>query len=259
VTVARRFVEKVAVITGAGGGIGRAAAVRFATEGARVVLVDISLPALKETQAAVEQAGGGALTVEADVTRAGDVARYVAAATGRFGGIDCFFNNAGVLGAVSPLVDYPEETFDRVMAVNVKGVWLGLKTVAPAIIERGGGTIVNSASIAGLRGTPYLVAYTASKHAVIGLTRTASREFARHRVRVNAVCPSPVETPMARELEAGFHARNPDVAHERLSASIPMRRYGEPEEVAALVAFLCSPDASYITGSIYTIDGGAMA
>ena len=258
-TVVRRFVDKVVVITGAGGGIGRAAAVRFAAEGARVILVDVALPALKDTQAAVEQAGGGALTVEADVTRAADVARYVAAATGRFGGIDCFFNNAGILGAVRPLVDYPEETFDRVMAVNVKGVWLGLKGVAPALIQRGGGAIVNSASIAGLRGTPNLVAYTASKHAVIGLTRTASREFARHRIRVNAVCPSPVETPMARELEVGFHARNPDVAHERLSATIPMRRYGEPEEVAALVAFLCSSDASYITGSIYTIDGGAMA
>jgi 3alpha(or 20beta)-hydroxysteroid dehydrogenase len=254
-----RFQDRVVVITGAAGGIGRAAARRFASEGARVVLVDISTAGLAESLTAVEEAGGQGLAVKADVTRAADVTRYVADARDRFGGIDVFFNNAGILGAVSPLVEYPEETFDRVMAVNVKSVWLGLKTVGPALMARGGGAIVNTASVAGLRGTPNLVAYTASKHAVIGLTRTASLEFIRHGVRVNAVCPAPIETPMVRELEEGFGARDPGAARARFAERIPMRRYGTPEEVAALVAFLSSDDARFINGAAYPIDGGSMA
>jgi len=256
---APRFDGKVVLITGAAGGIGRAAAVRFATEGARVGLVDVSRDGLRESLAAVEQAGGTGLTVEADVTRAADVARYAATVAERFGGIDCFFNNAGILGAVRPLVDYPEDVFDRVLAVNVKGVWLGIKTVAPLLRARGGGVIVNTASIAGLRGSRNLVAYTASKHAVVGLTRAASIELARDRIRVNAVCPSPIETPMVRALEAGANPTNPGAFHERLAGTIPLQRYGEPEEVAALVAFLCSAEAVYITGGIYPVDGGATA
>jgi NAD(P)-dependent dehydrogenase (short-subunit alcohol dehydrogenase family) len=254
-----RFRGKVVVVTGGARGIGRAAAVRFGSEGARVVVVDLPGSELKDSVAAVEHAGGQATAVEADVTRAADVERYVAAATERFGGIDCFFSNAGVLGVVRPLLEYPEDTFDQVLAVNVKSVWLGLKLVAPAIIRRGGGAIVNTASIAGLRATPGLVAYTASKHAVIGLTRTASIELVRHGVRVNAVCPAPIETPMARLLDAGFNAQDPQAAHRRFVARIPMGRYGEPAEVAALVAFLCSDDASYVNGGIYTVDGGAMS
>lgn len=254
-----RLSGKVVLITGAAGGIGRAAAVRFATEGARVGLVDVSRDGLRESLAAVEKAGGTGLTVEADVTRAADVARYAATVAERFGGIDCFFNNAGILGAVRPLVDYPEDVFDRVLAVNVKGVWLGIKTVAPLLRARGGGVIVNTASIAGLRGSRNLVAYTASKHAVVGLTRAASIELARDRIRVNAVCPSPIETPMVRALEAGANPSNPAAFHERLAGTIPLQRYGEPEEVAALVAFLCSAEAVYITGGIYPVDGGATA
>ncbi|HYB40571.1 MAG TPA: glucose 1-dehydrogenase [Candidatus Methylomirabilis sp.] len=254
-----RFQDKVVVITGAAGGIGRAAARRFASEGARLLLVDISVAGLEESRAAAELAGGEAIAVAADVTRAAEVQRYVDTALGRFGGIDLFFNNAGILGAISPLVDYPEETFDRVMAVNVKSVWLGLKLVGPAIVARGGGAIVNTASTAGLRGTPRLVAYTASKHAVIGLTRTASLEFIRHGVRVNAVCPAPIDTPMARELEQGFDPRDPKAAHARFEHAIPIRRYGTADEVAALVTFLCSSDASFINGSAYTVDGGSTA
>jgi 3alpha(or 20beta)-hydroxysteroid dehydrogenase len=248
----RRFVGKVVLITGGGGGIGRAAARRFASEGARVVLVDVAAPALAQSVEAVEKVGGEVLAVEADVTRAADAERYAEAAVARFGGIDAFFNNAGVLGAVKPLVDYPEDAFDRVIAVNLKAVWLGMKAVVPRLRARGGGAVVNTASIAGLRGSPNIIAYTASKHAVVGMTRAASLELARHGIRVNAVCPAPIETPMVQQLDA-------DVRRERLTATIPMRRYGAPDEVAALVAFLASGDATYITGGIYTVDGGAMA
>ncbi len=236
----RRFTDKVVVITGGAGGIGRAAAVRFASEGARIVLVDLVGTALHQSVAAVEKAGGEVLAVEADVTRLGDVERYADAAVKQFAGIDVFFNNAGILGAL------------RVIAVNVKAVWLGMKVIAPRMRARGGGVIVNTASIAGLRGSPNIIAYTASKHAVVGMTRAASLELARHGIRVNAVCPAPIETPMAQQLET-------EVKRERLTATIPMRRYGAPEEVAALVAFLASPDATYITGALYTVDGGAMA
>lgn len=255
----KRFEGKVIVITGGAGGIGRAAAVRFASEGARLVLVDLAAAVLEESLAQVERVGGEAITVEADVTRLAEVERYAAAAVERFGGIDGFFNNAGILGAVSPLVDYPEEAFDRVLAVNVKAVWLGLKVVGPAIMARGGGAIVNTASTAGLRGSPNLAAYVASKHAVIGLTRVASREFIARGVRVNAVCPAPIETPMVNGFERGLAPDDPASAHARMVAEIPMKRYGRPEEVAALVAFLMSAEASYINGAAYTIDGGVLA
>jgi 3alpha(or 20beta)-hydroxysteroid dehydrogenase len=258
--MAEPFDGKVVVITGAAGGIGSAAAMRFAREGARLVLVDLAQPTIDEMVPAIERAGGTALAVAADVTCSADVERYTAAAVERFGGIDCFFNNAGVEGVVAPLLTYPEAAFDRVIAVNLKGVWLGLQHVGRVMQERGGGAIVNTASIAGLRGgRSQIAAYTASKWAVIGLTRTAALELATYKIRVNAVCPAPVETRMMRSLESGLDATNPERVHAQMAAGIPLGRYAQPEEVAALVAFLCGPDAAYITGGVYPIDGGATA
>jgi NAD(P)-dependent dehydrogenase (short-subunit alcohol dehydrogenase family) len=255
----KRFDGKTVVITGAAGGIGRATAVRFASEGARLVLVDLAGTPLAEVADAVEKAGGAAHAVSADVSRAADVERYANEAVRVFGGIDCFFNNAGIEGYIGSLVVYPEETFDKVIAVNLKGVWLGMKYVGPIMRARGGGSIVNTASTAGLRGSGTIIAYVASKHAVIGMTKSAALEFAPHGIRVNAICPAPIETRMMRALEQGLDPADPESVHQRLARSSPLGRYGKPEEVAALVAFLCSADASYLTGEAYLIDGGRLA
>lgn len=257
--MAGRFEGKVVVITGAAGGIGRAACIRFASEGANVVAVDLPGTPLEAVVESVTAAGGKGIAVPTDVTQAAQVRNYVEQAKAAFGRIDAFFNNAGIEGWVGPSTEYPEDVFDKVIAVNVKGVWLGMKYVIPVMREAGGGAIVNTASVAGLSGTPTVIAYGASKHAVIGLTKSAALEFGGDQVRVNAVCPSPIETRMMRSLERGMNPDDPEAVHRMAAANIPLGRYGEPEEVAALVAFLCSDDAKFITGGIYTVDGGSRA
>ncbi len=253
------FKGKVAVITGAGNGIGRQTALGFAARGAKVLAVDKDLPAAERTAGTIKQQGGEARAQAADVTKSADVATYVKAALDAWGRIDCFFNNAGIEGKVAPLAEYDEAVFDQVIGVNVKGVFLGLRHVLPVMIKQKSGAIVNTASVAGLVGTPGIGPYVASKHAVIGLTKTASGEVARSGIRVNAICPGPIDTRMIHSLEAQINPANPASVGERYQNMLPIGRYGTPEEVANLVLFLCSDLAGNITGAQYVVDGGRTA
>jgi NAD(P)-dependent dehydrogenase (short-subunit alcohol dehydrogenase family) len=253
------FDGKVVLITGAGNGIGRATALAFAKGGARIVAVDRDAAAGEGTAGVIRQQGGDARFVAADVTRSADVAAYVKAALDAYGRIDCFFNNAGIEGKWAHTAEYDEAQFDAVINVNVKGVFLGLRHVLPVMLQQQRGAIVNTASVAGLVATPGMPAYVASKHAVIGLTKTAAGEVARHGIRVNAVCPGPVDTRMIHSLEAQLNPADPASVGRRYQSAIPMGRYVQPEEIAATVLFLCSDAASAITGAQYVVDGGRTA
>jgi NAD(P)-dependent dehydrogenase (short-subunit alcohol dehydrogenase family) len=253
------FKGKVAVITGAGNGIGRQTALAFAARGAKVVVVDRDAPAAERTAGTIQQQGGEARAQPADVTKSAEVQAYVKAALEAYGRIDCFFNNAGIEGKVKPLAEYDEAVFDQVIGVNVKGVFLGLRHVLPIMLKQNAGAIVNTASVAGLVGTPGISAYVASKHAVIGLTKTAAGEVARAGVRVNAICPGPIDTRMIHSLEAQINPADPASVARRYQSTLPLGRYGTPEEIANVVLFLCSDLASNITGAQYVIDGGRTA
>jgi NAD(P)-dependent dehydrogenase (short-subunit alcohol dehydrogenase family) len=253
------FTGKVALITGGGGGIGRATALAFAKAGAKVVVVDRDAAAGEATAGIIRQQGGEAAFVAADVTKSADVANYVKQTLDTFGRIDCFFNNAGIEGTLAHTADYDEAMFDQVIGVNVKGVFLGLRHVLPVLLKQGGGAVVNTASVAGLVATPGMPAYVASKHAVIGLTKTAAGEVARRGVRVNAVCPGPVDTRMIHSLERMISPGDPDSVSKRYQSVIPSGRYTTPEEIANMVLFLSSDLASNITGAQYVVDGGRTA
>ena len=258
-----RLEGKVAVITGATGGIGSAAARLFAEEGARVALVDLDEAALREVALSVGE-DKASYTV-ADVTQPDQTRAYINAAVDRWGGIDILLANAGIEGTLAHITDYPIDVFDRVMAVNVRGVWLGIKYAVPVMRERGGGSIVITSSTAGIGGTPEMSPYGASKHAVIGLMRTAALEFASDAIRVNTVNPAPIETRMMRSIEEMRVAAmddskvTVDVIKQSAADRIPLQRYGEPEEVANLMLFLASDDSSFSTGGVYMVDGGRSA
>ena len=252
-----RLNEKVAVITGAAGDIGRAAAQLFIREGAKVVLVDIDENALKE---AVQTIGNNAADiVVADVTDPIQVQQYIQSALDRHGRIDVFLNNAGVEGVVKPIHEYPVEVFDRVIAVNVRGVWLGMKYMIPVMTEAGGGSIIITSSIAGIKGSPLVSAYVASKHADVGIMRTAALECAETGIRVNTVNPAPIETRMMRSLEKGLIPESPSEAKEAFQEMMPIGRYGTPEDVAQMMLFLASDESRYCTGGVYMVDGGTSA
>lgn len=254
-----RFRNRVLVLTGAAGDLGRATARRFAREGAHVVAIDLPDRPLDETVTALESEGAEALALAADVTEREQLASAFDRAVERFGGFDFLFNNAGISGRPGNIEHCDEADFDAVMRTNVKGVFLGMQLGIPHLRRRGAGVIVNCSSIAGKIGNPWLPQYSASKHAVIGLTRSVASSHGPEGIRVVAICPGPIEGRMMRYAEQVLTPDDPEVAKKGMTTLIPQGRYGSPDEVAALVAFVCSDDASYLDGTAVVLDGGMVA
>jgi NAD(P)-dependent dehydrogenase (short-subunit alcohol dehydrogenase family) len=251
----RRLEDKVVLVTGASSGIGRASAVAFAKEGAKVVLASRGEEGSLETLRMVEDCGGEGIFVKTDVSIARDVENLVQKTLETYGQLDCAFNNAGVSGPVGPLFQIEEQDFEHVLDVNLKGVWLCMKYELPAMLERGGGSIVNMASIAGLFGSVGTSPYTSSKHGVVGLTKVAALEYAKSNMRINVVCPSVIDhTVMIDKLKV----EHPDVFNYVLGTH-PVGRIGQPEEIAKAVVWLCTDEASFVTGVAFPVDGGVMA
>lgn len=246
---------KTAIITGAGSGIGRATAKIFAREGAKLLISDIAAEAGTETLEALRATGAAAIFMKVDVSKTSDVAAMVAKAVEAYGRIDCAFNNAGIEGEGAVTHKCSEENWHRVISINLTGVWLCMKAEIEQMLKQGGGgSIVNTSSLAGLAGSVGGPAYVASKHGVAGLTKTAALEYGRHGIRVNAVCPGPIRTPMMRRI-----MRDSAEAEQRFIRAEPLKRFGEPEEIGESVAWLCSDRASYVTGLAMPVDGGAIA
>lgn len=252
--MAGRLQGKVALVTGAGSGIGRAATMAFAREGAKVIVSDIVVPGGEETVQMVKAAGGEASFVKADASKATEVEALVSAVVKTYGRLDCAFNNAGIEGEITQTVECREENWDRVIAINLKGVWLCMKYEIPVMLKQGGGAIVNTSSVAGLVGFQGLPAYVASKHGVAGLTKTAALEYAKTGIRVNAVCPGVIHTPMVERLFS-----NQPHWGEAVQAMEPVARMGTPAEIGEAVVWLCSDAASFVTGLTMAVDGGLVA
>jgi NAD(P)-dependent dehydrogenase (short-subunit alcohol dehydrogenase family) len=250
-----RLEGKVAIITGGAGGIGKAAANVFISEGAEVIIMDLDEDSLIKT---CEEIGSNRISYFAgDVTKPDDNNSVVELAKERYGGLDIFIANAGVAGDITTIEEYDEDQFDHVMAVNAKGPFLGLQSAIPAMKLRGGGSFIITSSTAGVMGTPSIAPYGMSKHAVIGLMKSAAKECASMNIRVNTVNPAPVETDMMRLLEEGMTSEDKKDVKGDIESSIPLGRYAQPEEIAKLMLFLASEDSSFITGSVYMADGGS--
>jgi 3-oxoacyl-[acyl-carrier protein] reductase len=246
-----KLANKVALITGAGSGMGKSAALLFASEGAKVAAVDINEAQAKETADSITKKGGQALAIRADVAKGEDVKRMVDETVAKFGGLNVVYNNAGIEGEPNFVSNVSEEQFDRVIAINLRGVFLGMKYALPHLIKAGGGSVINQASVAGFVGIRGSAAYCASKGGVIALTRVAALEYGRYNIRVNSICPGLVETPMAERIRKGAPPNQRVV--QRLSV---LGRMAEPEEIAKVALFLASDDSSFATGAPFVIDAG---
>ena len=250
-----RVENKIALVTGGGSGLGRATVQALAREGAKVLVADLNLESAHETVIMVAETGGEASAFAMDVTVAAQVEAMVQMTVERYGRLDCAFNNAGIPGKVgTSVIDYEEEDWDRVIAVDLKGVWLGMKYELKQMLKQGSGVVVNTASIAGLVGLVGSSPYVASKHGVVGLTKTAALEFAQQNIRVNAVCPGVFRTPLVEKIIAELPERE-----ELYLSAQPIGRMGRPEELAEAVVWLCSDAASFVTGHAFPVDGGYVA
>lgn len=247
--------DKVVIITGAGSGIGRATALLLSKKGAKIIVADVNETSGQETVAAIIASGGGAHFIHCDVSNKSSVQELFAQTMALHQQLDCVVNNAGIGGEAEITHNYPDELYEKIVAINQNGVFYCMKEALALLVKQAkGGAIVNISSVAGVGGAPYMSAYAASKHAVIGLTKTAAMEYGKFNIRVNAVCPTIIETPMTQ----GFREGNPQNV-EGMKAFIPLKRFGQPEEVAQTIAWLCSDESSFVTGQELRVDGGMKA
>jgi NAD(P)-dependent dehydrogenase (short-subunit alcohol dehydrogenase family) len=256
--MAGRLDQKVALVTGGGSGIGRASTLAFAREGAKVIVSDVDFTGGEETVRLIQTAGGAATFIQADVARAAEVEALVKKGVETYGRLDCALNNAGIQGDLRQTAECSEENWNRIIAINLTGVWLCMKHELAYMLHQGSGVIVNTASNFGLVGSPGMPAYSASKHGVVGLTKTAALEYAKAGIRVNAVCPGPTQTPLVDRILS----QQPQLASqivEAIKAREPAGRMGQPEEIAEAVIWLCSEAASFVTGIALAVDGGFVA